>query len=465
MRFIRRFEIARFTILLILLAACFLWGGASRLDVLSLLILQPLAAICLVAFLLIPGPIDWFRIRVPLILLASLAAIMIVQLIPLPPAVWTNLPGHGAFATTARVAGIEQPWRPISLTPDLTLASFVGLIVPLAVLVGFASLDHERRYSLLIALLAGGLVSACFGLAQIAGGPQSPFYLYDITNSDSAVGLFANRNHQAVVISMLWPMVALWIMVSRESKGLRLRTWVGASFAIFLLPLMLVTGSRAGVILAVVGVVCAYFLLRGRNARDRAVPRKGARFATAAAGVAVLIVLIATFGFSKDEAITRLVSETGNKESRLESAPVLLRMAGDFFPVGSGFGSFDPVYRFYEPRELLGPEYLNHAHNDLLELLITGGLPAVLILVTFLTWFGIGSWRSLRSANPSRAVAYARLGSSMVLLALLASLVDYPLRTPLMAAIFAVACAWIGGEPDPRSGSIHRQEQPKDLYR
>src|SRR5688500_520243 len=103
MRYGRRSENLRFGVLLALLAACFLFGGASRLDVTSLIVLQPLTALCAVVFLLTPGPIEWSSVRTPLLLLAALAGIMAAQLIPLPPAIWTSLPGHGPFVQTAAV--------------------------------------------------------------------------------------------------------------------------------------------------------------------------------------------------------------------------------------------------------------------------------------------------------------------------------------------------------------------------
>jgi hypothetical protein len=39
----------------------------------------------------------------------------------------------------------------------------------------------------------------------------------------------------------------------------------------------------------------------------------------------------------------------------------------------------------------------------------------------------------------------------MSLILFLASLVDYPLRTPLMALIFAVICGWLGQFPSESS--------------
>ena len=54
--------------------------------------------------------------RVPLILLGALAALMAIQLIPLPPGIWTALPGRERYLEAAAAIGIPQPWRPISLT-------------------------------------------------------------------------------------------------------------------------------------------------------------------------------------------------------------------------------------------------------------------------------------------------------------------------------------------------------------
>jgi O-antigen ligase len=122
--------------------------------------------------------------------------------------------------------------------------------------------------------------------------------------------------------------------------------------------------------------------------------------------------------------------------------------------VGSGFGSFDPVFRVYEPDGLLSPNYLNHAHNDLLELAMVGGLPAMVLLVWFLVWLGTRGIAALRRSDGRTNTRMARLGLLMLVMMLLSSLVDYPLRTPLVAAICAVACGWLaelGVETRPRT--------------
>jgi O-antigen ligase len=458
----RRSQNFRIAILLILLSVCFLCGGASRLDVMSLIILQPLAALAAVLFVMTPGPIGWSGIRVPLLFLGALGGLMIAQLIPLPPGIWTQLPGHGPFAESALAAGLAQPWRPISLTPDLTLASLVGLVVPLAVLIGFASVTREHRTLLLSVLVVGLIVSAIIGLAQIAGGPQSPFYLFEITNRGLAVGLFSNRNHQAVFLAMGWPILVAWTVTSGDRRVRTFRLWFALAFSIFLIPLLLVTGSRGGLLLGVLSFGVAMYLWRLHG--DLKVGWHGelGRLTLPVVGLAALGVLVASIVFSRDEAFQRILRLDAADDGRAEFGPTAFEMARDFFPVGSGFGSFDPVFRAYEPLEVLGPQYVNHAHNDWLELVITGGLPAALLGLLFVGWLAARALRLWRSADRSPQMALARAASIMVLLVLLSSIVDYPLRTPLIAAIMAIACGWLGeglrtsrSEIMPRSGFTH----------
>jgi len=437
-------ENVRFGLLLGLLAVLFLMGGASRLDVTSLILLQPIAAACAIVVLLIASPIDWPSVRAPLLFLGSLAGLMAAQLIPLPPSVWTKLAGHAPFAQTAAVAGLAQPWRPMSLTPDLTLASLVGLVVPAAVLIAFAGIGRAQRRVLLVALLLGTAASAVFALGQISGGDQSPAYTYSITNFGSAVGLFANRNHQAALIAMAWPMLAVWATLPRRDPRQRAATrWIGGGFALFLLPLLLVTGSRSGLVLGVIGLACAAFIMRLRgHSADRAQGASNRLFTIAIALGAVLLIA-ASIVLSRAQAVLRVLALDMGDDTRTQALPTLLKIVWDFFPVGSGFGSFDPVYRFYEPLELLDTEYLNHAHNDLLELVMTAGLPGALLLALFLIWFVRQSFKAWRTQEFGDDRAVARAGSVIVFIALLSSLVDYPLRTPLMMAIFAIACGWL----------------------
>ena len=437
----------RFALFVGLIGLCFIGGGASRDDAMSLLYLRPAAILLGAAMLLLPGPVELRAVRVPLFLFLALAAVMALQLVPLPPDLWTALPGRASFAEAMNIAGAPQPWRPVSIAPDLTLNSLASMVVPLAALLGFATLDREQRLALLPVLLAAAFLSALLGMAQMAGGESSWLRPYRITNRDSAVGLFANRNHQAALLAIAFPMLAVWAATSigpLKRRGMRLV--VAAGLGVFLVPTILVTGSRAGLVLGGLAAACAWLLYV--NEAPGAGRRFGAR-RTTLLGVAAILLMTLLFSyaaFQRAESLQRVLEADFQGEGRWQNLGLLTDLATAQLPLGSGFGTFDPLFRIHEPLDALSPFYLNHAHNDLLELAITGGAPGLLLLLAAMAWLTAGSVKAFRPRWPRGAeVAHARLGAVAIALLLVWSLVDYPLRTPFLATVLAIAAGWLGG--------------------
>lgn len=443
-------ETIRFSIVIMLTLACFWWGGGSRNDIPGLIILQPFAVLCIAALLLAPGEIDWPLIRTPLVLLGALAAIMLVQLVPLPPSIWAALPGQDRLISFVALAGDELPWRTLSVTPDLTLAGLIGLVVPLAGLIGFAALPRERAYSLLNWLLGALALGALLGLGQLLGGENSNLYRYSVTNEGSAVGLFANRNHQAVFLAMGWPMLALWAAAPHHPQRRKLRGWIAAAMAIFLLPMLAATGSRAGLFFAIIGLGAGWWvLLSERRFSSRSDRRQLPLALKIGLPVCGLVVLAAATMLSRAEAVRRLFEENVTGDLRSEIYPRVIQIARDFAPFGSGFGSFDPIFKLYEPEAMLRSTYLNHAHNDLLELAMTGGVPALVVAGAFLLWLISKAVTVFRASHSGRARGFGVMAVSAILIILLSSLVDYPLRTPLLGLLFAFFCGWLARAPEP----------------
>lgn len=445
----------RFWIFLTLLLLCFLGGGGSRDDVLSLIVLRPAAVVCTALILLLPGKVELRSVRVPLALCLAFAVLMALQLIPLPPQVWLSLPGRQLFAEPMHLAGLPQPWRPLSIAPDLTLNSLASLVVPIAVLIGFAALDRNQRFLLLPILIAAALVSALVGIAQLVGGEMSPFYLYRVTNRDSAVGLFANRNHQAALLVIAFPMLAIWAATGvRAGRAADMNTIVSAAIAVFLVPMLMVTGSRAGLLFGGVAAAAGWLLYVQRAG---VLKRKFHGWRVPAIGmgaIAVAGLIFSIAAFDRAESLRRLLQGGGLTDLRFETIGSVARLATAMLPFGSGFGTFDPLYRIHERTELLTPFYLNHAHNDLLELAITGGIPAMVLLLVGLGWIVFRGARQFRSWYAgSTEIAFARLGLVVIVLLLVWSLVDYPLRTPSLAMIFAIAAGWLGMGGARESGS------------
>lgn len=442
-----RFEIDRrsraaFVVVVALLVVVFAGGGASRTDVYSLLYVRPLAASALFGLLLLVHRRDVEQLRPLVALLLGLAAVIAIQLLPLPASLWLALPGHGRFAEAAEVAGIAQPWRPLTLTPDLAWSSLLAVVPPLAALLAVAILGDEDRARLLPVLLGGITASILFGLMQVTGGPTSPAFTFNITHEGSAVGLFANRNHQAALLAATFPLLRAWTLAPSSSRDhALLRRWVAVAFAVVLVPMIAVTGSRAGLALAAVGIIGAWFV-RPPLALTQTIRRPVLAISI---GLVAICGLATAVIFGRATAIDRLLDpRVIENEPRFQNTGTVLEIIRDFFPFGSGFGSFDRIFRVYEPDSSLSPFYFNRAHNDLLELALTGGLPAIALLAVFLFWWGRAGIRLfVRSRRLGSEVYRARAAWLVILIVLLASLMDYPLRTPLMAVVFAIAAAFV----------------------
>ncbi|KQN00005.1 O-antigen ligase family protein [Sphingomonas sp. Leaf25] len=427
-----------------LLVTCALLGGSSRATVPGLLVLRPVIVLFLGAFLLLPGAIAWRSVRVPLALLGAFAATMLIQLVPLPPSWWVALPGHAPLAPSLALAGDALTWRPISLDPDMTLNALVALLPAFTVIVGYAGLDPARRRALPVWLAGIAIGSALLGLAQIASGGQGAAYFFRNTSFGLPVGLFANRNHQAVFLALAVPVLWFWARTaSAPAPVLRLSVALGAT--LLFVPMILMTGSRAGIMALAAALLLTPWLARLRLPRGMPRARRRLLLTALAAGALLVAGLIAyTVVAGQALSLDRLNDMDGlSGEKRLRALPVLLRMLSDFFPFGLGHGAFEPAFRMYEPDALLMATYFNRAHNDPLEVAMSGGLPAIAVMGALLIWLAtrlLSAWRGSAS-DPTNALA--RLGGAVATGWLLASIADYPLRTPLAAAMFMLCCLWL----------------------
>jgi O-antigen ligase len=429
---------------LLFLGVVALTGGSSHFDAASQPVVR-LAAILLIGVIVLRfpdggavsyRPAFWF--------LGALAALVLLQLVPLPPGLWGAMPGHDRYLGAAIAAGEPQPWRPLNLTPDRGWNALFALLPPAATLLAASRLRMRDQGAVLLALLLIVMTSAVIGLAQASAGEDDALRFYAAPPTGAAVGLFANRNHQALLIACGLPMLGLWADRARADRAKRRLHWalalVGGVFLVLTIP---TTGSRAGLILAGLALPCA-LVLAGPALRD-AVAALSARYRRAAAGVALVGLLglvAAALTFSRAESVQRLFAIDPVEDARIRLLAPLLAMIRDFLPFGTGFGSFDPVYRGFEPFANLAVTFMNQAHDDYLQLLLEGGLPGFALLLAFLGWWGWTTVQLWRRQGGESAVL-GRLGSILILLIVLASFVDYPVRTPLMMVIAAQAAAWM----------------------
>jgi len=373
----------------------------------------------------------------------------LVQLVPVPDGWWTQLPGRAFYAEAMWLAGDSGngfDWRALSLIPSATEAAWLALLAPLAVFLAAMRLDRERLLPLVMVFLGIATLEALLGLIQFGSAAVT----------DSALGTYRNRNHLAGLLEMALPMALALLAATvghtrpphaATRHGRRkptFRQWLarfsvtrinqvaalGAVSLAILLGLIF-TRSRAGVTLAMVGILLSTLMfsyrLGGRNTYGLI-----GTFTAAGIGVASLIGLAPV--------LSRFTYADPFEDGRWKIFDATVRAIGEFFPLGSGAGTFVEVLRRFHPASFPGVT-INRAHNDYLEWLLEFGLIAgVLILVWLL--FYVRQWGRVWKRGDWTIWRFAQAGAGIaLLLMMLHTLVDYNLRTPANAVATAFVAA------------------------
>lgn len=438
----------QFRVLAAFLVLVFLTGGASRIDVLSLALLRPVAVLlCLLSLFTLRREhlqgAGWMIGG-----LLAMAGLVLLHLIPLPPAIWHNLPGRDAIVAADTYLGNSDHWRPLAIAPMNAWHALSSLSVPAAVLLLGLQLQVQERMMLLYIVIGLACLSGLTGILQLLGGSDGPLYLYNVTNRGAAVGLFANRNHAALLLASILPMLAVLSTVSQSTRDRhRLSMLIAVGLGAIIVPLLLVNGSRSGLILGGIGLISALLLYRRRPSGP--VPRKsGARIEIRVEHLLVSAIVVAlglvTIVLSRADSIDRLLATTTSDDIRGEFWSISWDVARAHFPLGAGAGSFVEAYQISEPNYILHGNYLNRAHNDWLETLVTFGAPGLAILTLFafsVLWRIFSVWRKTTDQSAERV--FARLGAILIIMTALASVADYPLRTPIFMALFVIFVLWL----------------------
>jgi len=299
-------------------------------------------------------------------------------------------------------------------------------------------------------MIGVAIFSALLALLQAAGSsPGNP--LINGSTTDYA-GVFANRNHQALLLAIGIGLAWFWgVRGGRTWRNRRL--WLAIGVVLLLLVSILVTGSRAGVVLGGLAVVVGPIVaLSGRTSRSRTRPDVVIWLVVSLAMLGGVVVLSVYSG--RAASLDRAAIITIDDDFRLRSFSTAWEVAKTYFPLGAGLGSFDTVFRIAEPFSLLEPTYLNHAHDDLLETIIETGIFGPVIFLCAVIW---AVRRIVVTASQGGETArVCRMGALIFALVIIASLSDYPARTPMVMAFLAIAAAWLTGLPygDGRTANV-----------
>jgi O-antigen ligase len=425
-----------------------LWGvgGASRADVPGQALSRLFSCLALSALVLFSPRLKLRGARAAAILLSLSAFVALVQLIPLPPSLWPLLPGRELLTEAATIAGQPQPWRPLTVSPDATRNALASLLVPAAVLIMALQLtleEHWRLVKLLLALILAGCVVA---LLQFSGARFDNPFINDIAGSVS--GTFANRNHFALFAALGCLLAPIWGF--RTATKTRWSVLGSLALIPFLILIILATGSRAGIALGALALGAAAIVSRASIRQElESLPRWGIVLVLLVFATLIIGVVTAAIFYDRAASLDRVFAGGSATELRIAAAPYVLDAIVRYFPLGAGFGTFDPVYRMIEPDHLLREAYFNHAHNDWLEVVLDGGIAGLLLLAGACLWLLRATWQAWRWRREGQSLALA--GAGILILIMIASIVDYPARTPMVMALAVLAAVWLdlGIRSDP----------------
>ncbi len=424
----------------------------------------PLLVMELMALALLAGliwqPADGRSLSWPKrIFLVVLFLCPLAQLLPVPIALWSSLPGRAFYAEALHQVGADGAgfeWRAISLIPTATESAWLALLPPLVVFIVAIRLSEIRLLQLVLVFLGIATAEALLGLIQYGDGPDSPFRLGNTLMGASASGTYINRNHLAGLLEMALPLALALLAATlghgrpphaSSGKHRRRRTfrqWLArfsvarinqaaiyGSAAIAILLGLIFTRSRAGVSMAMLGILLATMMFSNRLGGRNAYGLMGS-FVAAGTGLASLIGLAPIW--------SRFTEQDLLADKRWSMAEATLRAINEFFPLGSGAGAYEEVFRRFHPADIPGVT-IDHAHNDYLEWLLEVGLIAGLLIAVWLILY-LRQWGRIWKRGEWMPFRFAQAGAGIALLLMMVhSLVDFNLRIPANAVFTALLAA------------------------
>ncbi len=416
------------------LFACLILGGSAQ-GVWQNMILQ-LAGVAIIAWAALDRSGEPVAPAGKHLLLLAMVAIVVIllQMIPLPPALWSHLGPRQSIADGFRALGIGVPPEPISLTPAAGLSSLLAMIPPLALFCAMVRLRAYRPQWLALALAAGTLAGIALGAMQVASANAelSPWYLYEDTSPGRAVGFFANADHMATLLVVTIPFLTAMVALGKSASMQRYSAIiaVAAGIGIVLLVGLGLNGSLAGYGLALPVIAASALIVLPPSSRLR----------LWVVGLAALLVIGSVAALETTSIGAGRLGEhaASSAQSRADIFATTSRAAADFMPFGSGLGSFPRVYPLYEKAQQVTTEYVVHAHNDYAEIALELGVAGIVLMLLFFAWWVAAVWRAWRWGE---AGPFAKAGAIASAAVLVHSLVDFPLRTAAIAACFGMCLA------------------------
>lgn len=358
--------------------------------------------------------------------LVGAIALCAAHLLPLPPGTWSATPLRDGLAQALVEAGVAPRWRSWTLDPALGAMRLLSLAAPVSAAVWLARLPARVDTDAIARMLLGvAIVAALVGVVTSLAGPGLDLHRGDMPMRAGARGTFSNPNHLATFIAMALPLALA--LAARAGPRPVAFAWAGACGLLFVA--LLATRSRAGVVLGIAAALAMAMPLAARWLRTG----RGTGWVAGLSAFALLAVVAAASLGVLRRFQPGLVAEQETAGGRL----ALLRGLPPLDDAPIGLGAFEQWYAS-APGNAVVDVYVNHLHNDWVELWIELGWPFAVLAVAAVAGLAFAMRGALRRAagdGHQRALVQALLLGIGV--AGLHSLVDYPLRTTANLTLLA----------------------------
>jgi Lipid A core - O-antigen ligase and related enzymes len=324
------------------------------------------------------------------------------------------------------------------------------------------ALQYGRRSSrartALVVLSYAGMAYALYGLVIYLLGFdvilifRKTAYLSDLTST------FVNRNSYATFagLGLICATGLITVAITKAAStnsslavsALRVfeeiaeKGWPLVVCWLILLLALVFTHSRAGFFSTILGLV-AFLIAAGMT---RAVDRRLAIGLSGACAVVLALFLL----LNGHNMLVRLLQTSVSEEDRPLVYERVIEAIGDSSLMGTGYGTFAEVFRFYRTPDIQGT--FTKAHSVYLENALELGLPAALSLFAVVLGLGITCFIGIRRRR--RDAVYPCVGLAATVLVAVHSIVDFSLQIPAVAATYAflmgITCAqcWSSRRPE-----------------
>jgi putative inorganic carbon (hco3(-)) transporter len=387
---------------------------------------------------------------------AVLSGIVLLQLCPLPASL------------LHRVAGRDVPQAQIragylSFEPYATRTHFL-ILVTCFIAFYFAqvvSQDRRRKQFFVGALVALGTFEAFYGLAQYLSGWQQIFTYVKKFDLEEATGTYINRNHYAGFLEMILPFSLVFVIYEyaklRGDRGSKVglksliaksaaqRLVLSLAVSVVICAALIFSRSRMGILAAASSVLVIFALI--------AISRFHGRMGSLLAATFILLTVCMAVWIGPGPIVSRF--QTVSEEYSL-GGQSRISMWRDALPLikhhpwlGTGLGTFPIAYTSGQTAFL--SQFVNHAHNDYVEVAADLGIPGALILFASIIFILIRAIRSFLSGERTfeRIVALGCVGGIVAIL--LHSFADFNLYIPANAVLFSAILGLAVSVPAPPS--------------